>query len=141
MSDRDELRNWYSSPSWGYKVDKMTDEQIPIVLKRVRAIKEQARTIVMIHPITDGIDNTDHQMLMTVDDIRESDRARTTSMINQSWLHRLFRHFPEIAKLTIDITIDWPGRLPNTAVITTRDGRKYLYTSDPNHDFGTIEEI
>lgn len=43
MSDRDELRNWYSSPSWGYKVDKMTDEQIPIVLKRVRAIKEQAR--------------------------------------------------------------------------------------------------
>lgn len=43
MSDRDELRNWYSSPSWAYKVDKMTDEQIPIVLKRVRAIKEQAR--------------------------------------------------------------------------------------------------
>lgn len=43
MSDRDELRNWYSSPSWGYKVDKMTDEQIPIVLKLVRAIKEQAR--------------------------------------------------------------------------------------------------
>lgn len=95
----------------------------------------------MVHPITDGIDNADHQMLLTVDDIRESDRARTTSMINQSWLHRLFQHFPEIANLTIDITIDWPGRLPNTAVITTRDGRKYLYTSDPNHDFGTIEEI
>lgn len=95
----------------------------------------------MAYPITDGIDNTDHQMLMTVDDIRESDRARTTSMINQTWSHRLFRHFPEIANLTIDITIDWPGRLPNTAVITTRDGRKYLYTSDPNHDFGTIEEI
>lgn len=95
----------------------------------------------MIHPITDGIDNTDHQMLMTVDDIRESDRARTISMINKSWLHRPFRHFPEIANLTIDITIDWPGRLPNTAVITTRDGRKYLYTSDPNHDFGTIKEI
>lgn len=43
MSERDELRNWYSSPSWARKVDKMTDEQIPIVLKRVRAIKEQAR--------------------------------------------------------------------------------------------------
>lgn len=84
----------------------------------------------MVHPITDGIDNTDHQMLMTVDDIHD-----------QSWLHRLFRHFPEIANLTIDITIDWPGRLLNTAVITTRDGRKYLYTSDPNHDFGTIEEM
>lgn len=95
----------------------------------------------MIDPITDGIDNIDHQMLLTVDDIRKSDRARTTSIINQSWLHRLFRHFPEIANLTINITIDWPGRLPNTAVITTRDGRKYLYTSDPNHDFGTIEEI
>lgn len=95
----------------------------------------------MAYPITDGIDNTDHQMLLTVDDIRESDRARTTSTINQSWLHRLFRHFPEIANLTIDITIDWPGRLPNTAVITTRDGRKYLYTSDLNHDFGTIEEL
>lgn len=95
----------------------------------------------MAYPIADGIDKTDHQMLMTVDDIRESDRARTTSTIIQSWLHRLFRHFPEIANLTIDSTIDWPGRLPNTAVITTRDGRKYLYTSDPNHDFGTIEEL
>lgn len=95
----------------------------------------------MVHPITDGIDNTDHQMLLTVDDIRESDRARTISMIDKSWLHRLFRHFPEIANLAIDIVIDWPGRLPNTAVITTRDGRKYLYTSDPSYDFGTIEEI
>lgn len=95
----------------------------------------------MAYPITDGIDNTDHQMLLTVDDIRESDRARMISMLNKSWLHRLFRHFPEIANLTIDTTIDWPGRLPNTAVITTRDGRKYLYTSDPNHDFGMIEEI
>lgn len=95
----------------------------------------------MAYPIIDGIDKTDYQMLLTVDDIRESDRARTISLINRSWLHRLFRHFPEIANLTIDITIDWPGRLPNTAVITTRDGRKYLYTSDPNNDFGTIEEI
>lgn len=95
----------------------------------------------MVHPITDGIDKTDCQTLLTVDDIRESDRARTISMVNKSWLHRLFRRFPEIANLTIDITIDWPGRLPNTAVITTRDGRKYLYTSDPNCDFGTIEEI
>lgn len=95
----------------------------------------------MVHPIIDGIDKNDCQMLLTVDDIRESDRARTIPMVNKSWLHRLFRHFPEIANLTIDITIDRPGRLPNTAVITTRDGRKYLYTSDPNCDFGTIEEI
>lgn len=95
----------------------------------------------MAHPITDGIDKTDCQMLLTIDDIRESDRARTISMNNKSWLHRLFQHFPEIANLTIDITIDWPGRLPNTAVITTRDGRKYLYTSDPSYDFGTIEEV
>lgn len=95
----------------------------------------------MVHPITNSIDKTDYQMLRTVNDIRESDRARTISMAHQSYLHRLFRHFPEIANLTIDIAIDWPGRLPNTAVITTRDGRKYLYTSDPNYDFGTIEEI
>lgn len=95
----------------------------------------------MVYPITDGIDETDHQMLLTVNNIRESDQARTISMINQSWLHRLFRHFPEIANLTIDITINWPGRLPNTVVIITRDGRKYLYTSDPNYDFGTIEEM
>lgn len=27
----------------------------------------------MVHPITDGIDKTDCQMLLTVDDIRESD--------------------------------------------------------------------
>lgn len=95
----------------------------------------------MAYPIIDSIDKTDHQMLLTVDDIRESDRARTISMANRSWLHRLFRYFPEIANLTIDITIDWPGRLPNTVVITTRNGRKYLYTSDPGYDFGTIEEI
>jgi hypothetical protein len=95
----------------------------------------------MVYPITDGIDKTDHQTLLTINDIRESDRARTISMINQSWLHRLFRHFPEIANLTINITIDRPGRLPNTVVITTRNRRKYLYTSDPNYDFGTIEEI
>ena len=94
----------------------------------------------MVHPITDGIDNADHQMLLTVDDIRGV-RSSQNDIHDQSWLHRLFRHFPEIANLTIDITIDWPGRLPNTAVITTRDGRKYLYTSDPNHDFGTIEEL
>lgn len=43
----------------------------------------------MVHPITDGIDNTDHQMLLTVDDIRESDRARTIAEYgrdhNQGW--------------------------------------------------------
>lgn len=40
----------------------------------------------MVHPITDGIDNTDHQMLLTVDDIWESDRARTISMINHDYI-------------------------------------------------------
>lgn len=43
MSEREELRNWYSNPSWARKVDKMTDERVSIVLKRVRAIREQAR--------------------------------------------------------------------------------------------------
>lgn len=43
MSERDELRNWYSNPLWARKVDKMTDERVSVVLKRVRAIKEQAR--------------------------------------------------------------------------------------------------
>lgn len=43
MSEREELRNWYHNPSWSYKVDKMTDEQVTVVLKRVRAIREQAR--------------------------------------------------------------------------------------------------
>lgn len=43
MSDREELRNWYTNPSWAYKVDKMTDKQVVVVLKRVRAIREQAR--------------------------------------------------------------------------------------------------
>ena len=43
MSEREELRNWYSNPSWAYKVDKMTDEQVTVTLKRVRAIREQAR--------------------------------------------------------------------------------------------------
>ncbi len=43
MSEREELRNWYSNPSWAYKVDKMSDERVSVVLKRVRAIREQAR--------------------------------------------------------------------------------------------------
>lgn len=95
----------------------------------------------MVDPLTDGINETDHQMLSTIKDIRESDRARTEAMINHSWLKRLFRHFPEIANWTINIDIDWPGRLPNTAIITLRNGRRYLYTSDPAYDVGTIEEI
>lgn len=89
-------------------------------------------------PITD---NVNHQMLSTISDIQASYRARRKSMAEQVWLNRLFRHFPEMANHVMDIQIDWPGRLPNTAVITTRGGRKYLYTSDPNYDFGTIEEI
>lgn len=43
MNEREELRNWYSNPAWAYKVDKMSDEQVSVVLKRVRAIREQAR--------------------------------------------------------------------------------------------------
>lgn len=43
MSEREELRNWYSNPLWAYKVDKMSDEQVSVVLKRVRTIREQAR--------------------------------------------------------------------------------------------------
>lgn len=43
MSEREELRNWYSNPSWAYKVDKMSDEQVSVVLKRVRAIREQGK--------------------------------------------------------------------------------------------------
>lgn len=37
--------------------------------------------------------------------------------------------------------VDWPGRLPNTAIITLNDKRRYLYTSDPNYDHGTLERI
>lgn len=95
----------------------------------------------MVDPLTGGINETDHQMLSTIGDIRAADRARMVSMINRSWLNRLFRHFPKIANQTIDINIDWPGRLPNTALITLRNRRRYLYTSDPAYDYGTIEEV
>lgn len=89
-------------------------------------------------PITD---NVDHQMLSTISDIRASDRARTTSMAEEAWPKRLARHFPEMASRVTDIQVDWPGRLPNTAIITLNNKRRYLYTSDPNYDHGTLERI
>lgn len=86
-------------------------------------------------------DNVDHQMLSTITDIQASDRIKTESIIRMSWLKRLFRHFPEMAKHVMNIQVDWPGRLPNTAIITLNDKRRYLYTSDPNYDHGTLERI
>lgn len=95
----------------------------------------------MVDPLTDGINEIDHQMLLTIKDIQASDRARTDAMINRSWSKRLFRHFPEIANRTTRIDVDWPGRLPNTVMVTLRNGRQYLYTSDPAYDTGMIEEV
>lgn len=86
-------------------------------------------------------DNVDHQMLSTITDIQASDQIRTENSIRMSWLKRLFRHFPEMANHVMDIQVDWPGRLPNTAIITLHDKRRYLYTSDPNYDHGTLERI
>lgn len=86
-------------------------------------------------------DNVDHQMLSTITDIQASDQIRTENIIRMSWLKRLFRHFPEMANHAMDIQVDWPGRLPNTAIITLNDKRRYLYTSDPNYDHATLERI
>lgn len=86
-------------------------------------------------------DNVDHQMLSTITDIQASDQIRTENNIRMSWLKRLFRHFSEMANHVMDIQVDWPGRLPNTAIITLNDKRRYLYTSDPNYDHGTLERI
>lgn len=92
----------------------------------------------MVYQIADDIA---HQILSTSDDIRASGLARTTSMGEMRWLDRLYRHFPKIAKHVMDIQIDWPNRLPNTAIITLVDKRRYLYTCDPNYDLGTLEQI
>lgn len=86
-------------------------------------------------------DNVDHQMLSTITDIQASDQIRTENSIRMSWLKRLFRHFLEMANHVMDIQVDWPGRLPNTAIITLNDKRRYLYTSDPNYDHGSLERI
>lgn len=86
-------------------------------------------------------DNVEHQMLSTITDIQASDQIRTENIIRMSWLKRLFQHFPEMAKHVIDIQVDWLDRLPNTAIITLNDKRRYLYTSDPNYDHGTLERI
>lgn len=86
-------------------------------------------------------DDVDHQMLSTITDIQASDQIRTENNIRMSWLKRLFRHFHEMAKHVMDIQVDRPGRLPNTAIITLNDKRRYLYTSDPNYDHGTLERI
>lgn len=86
-------------------------------------------------------DNMDKQMLSTISDIRASDLARTKSMVEKTWLDRLFRHFPKVAKHVTDIQVDWPNRLPNTVIITLDNERRCLYTSDPNYDHGTLERI
>lgn len=92
----------------------------------------------MVDPIADDID---HQTLLTVADIRASDRARTKSIAEKAWLDRLFRHFPEVANRTVYIQVDWPDRSPNTAIIMLDDGERYLYTSDPSYDHGSLERI
>lgn len=88
----------------------------------------------MAYQISEDID---YRSFSTGTDIR----ARTNSMVEKAWLDRLFRHFPEVAKHMIDIRIDWPNRLPNTVIVTLDNKRRYLYTSDPKYDNGTLERI
>lgn len=87
------------------------------------------------------VDDIAHQILSTSDDIRASGLAKTTSMVERTWLDRLYRHFPKIAKHMTDIQVDWPNRLPNTVIIMLDNKRRYLYTCDPNYDLGTLEQI
>lgn len=37
---RKELEEWYSSPSWKYKVSKMPDKQVAAVLIRLQSARE-----------------------------------------------------------------------------------------------------
>lgn len=37
---RKELEEWYSSPSWKYKVSKMPDNQVAAVLKRLQSARK-----------------------------------------------------------------------------------------------------
>lgn len=83
----------------------------------------------------------DNQTLLTISDIQASDSIRTESMIERSWQYRLFRHFPELANRVKSIQVDWPGRLPNTVIVTLNDKQRYCYTSDPGYDHGLLERI
>ena len=80
-------------------------------------------------------------MVDLIVDIRASDRARIESLIEKVWLDRLFRHFPEVANRVVHIQVDWPGRSPNTAIVTLDNKQRYLYTSDPSYDHGSLERI
>lgn len=37
---RKELEQWYTAPSWAYKVSKMSDEQVAAVLKRLQSARK-----------------------------------------------------------------------------------------------------
>ena len=37
---RKELEEWYSAPSWKYKVSKMPDKQVAAVLRRLQSARE-----------------------------------------------------------------------------------------------------
>ena len=37
---RKELEEWYSAPSWKYKVSKMPDKQVAAVLRRQQSARE-----------------------------------------------------------------------------------------------------
>lgn len=40
---RKELEQWYSAPSWAYKVSKMSDKQVAAVLTRLQAARKYRR--------------------------------------------------------------------------------------------------
>lgn len=42
-TDRDILESWYSNPLWKMKVAKMTDDQVSLKLRRLRANREWRR--------------------------------------------------------------------------------------------------
>lgn len=86
-------------------------------------------------------EDIDYRSFSTGTDIRASDRARTNSMVEEVWLDRLFRHFPEVAKHVTDIQVDWPNQLPNTVIVMLDNKCRYLYTSDPGYDYGILERI
>lgn len=37
---RKELEEWYSAPSWAYKVSKMSDKQVAAVLMRLQSARK-----------------------------------------------------------------------------------------------------
>lgn len=42
---RKELEAWYSSPSWKYKVSKMPDKQVAVVLRRLQSAREYRKKL------------------------------------------------------------------------------------------------